>query len=161
MHLARQSLMGLAVFFVVACSQSDRPDPVPIEIPDYFVCIQDYSGDVEIMGAAIDRGDPDAILCGLGFEWGRGIESAEVILLYRYYRATGKEPVGLDERIRRQTRKDLAIRLVRAHADSPELTLFPFDSRGCPIYDEIATELLLRAEPGDDMRCMPRRGWWR
>jgi hypothetical protein len=160
-NVSRQSLVILALFLVLGCGERDRPDPVPIEIPDYFVCIQDYSGDVEIMGAAIDRGDPDAILCGLGFEWGRGIESAEVSLLYRYYRATGEEPVGLDERIRRRARNDLAIRLEIAHADSPELTPFPFDSRGCPIYDEIATELLLRVEPGDDMRCMPRRGWWR
>lgn len=160
MHLSKQSLMSLAVLFVVACSQSERPEPVPIEISDYFVCIQDYSGDVEIMGAAIDRGDPDAILCGLGFEWGRGIESAELTLLYRYYRATGEEPVGLDERIRRQVRNDLAIRLEIVHDMSPEPTPFPFDSRGCPVYDEIATELLLRVELGDDRRCLPRRWRW-
>ena len=157
MKVSRQSLVILALFFVLGCGERDRPDPVPIEIPDYFVCIQDYSGDVEIMGAAIDRGDPDAILCGLGFEWGRGIESAELTLLYRYYRATGEEAAGLDERIRRQVRNDLAIRLEIVHDMSLELTSFPFDSRGCPIYDEIATELLLRAKPGADLRCVPQR----
>ncbi len=161
MHLSRQGLMSLTALLVAACGQTERPEPIPIEIPDYFVCIQNYSGDVEIMGATIDRGDPDAILCGLGFEWGRGLEVAELTLLYRYYRATGQEPVGLDERIRRQVRNELAVRLEIAHDLSPELTPFPFDSQGCPVYDEVAIELLLRVQPDGQMRCNPRRRWWR
>ena len=161
MHLSKQSLMSLAVFFVVAWSQSERPKPVPIEIPDYFVCIQNYPGGAAQMHNAIDRGDPDAILCGLGFEWGRGIESAEMQLLYRYYRATGMEPEGLDERIRRIDRRQLYLRLLNWHDFSPELTMFEIDARRCPIFDDIATELLLRAEPSENMRCLPRRGWQR
>jgi hypothetical protein len=111
------------------------------------------------MADAVDEGDLDAIVCTLALYEGRYVESHRRELLYRYYRAIGREPEGLDASIRQLDRQDLAIFLLNTHDFSPELEIFDTDSRGCPVYDPIARDLLMRVEAPDDTHCLPRR--WR
>ena len=145
-----------------ACSQPQASTtPEPIILPDWRACLETYDGDPDQMLAAIDRGDPDAMLCSLALDEGRGFESYKRELLYRYYRATGREPEGLDASIRQLDRQELAIFLLNTHDFSPELEMFESDSRGCPVYDPIARDLLMRVETPEDTHCLPRRWrWW-
>ncbi len=149
------------MLFACACSQPQPAAPEPINLPHWRVCPETYDGDPDQMLAAIDRGDPDAMLCSLAQDEGRGLESYERELLYRYYRATGREPEGLDASIRQLDRQDLAIFLLNTHDFSPELKMFDTDSRGCPVYDPVARELLMRVQTPDDTHCLPRRWGWR
>ena len=149
------------MLFACACSQPQPAAPEPINLPHWRVCLETYDGDPDHMLAAIDRGDPDAMLCSLALDEGRELESYERELLYRYYRATGREPEGLDASIRQLDRQDLAASLRTIHRFSPELEMFDTDSRGCPVYDPIARELLMRVEAPGDTHCLPRRWGWR
>ncbi len=169
MHKSIQIGCVLSMACMTACSEPERPPPVPIEIPDALECIEDYAdnddrnptSDIKNLWAAIDHGNPDAMLCSLGIGGGREETRDQIEMLYRWYRATGREPEGLGERIQGLNRSELGSLLRMAHEFNPELEPFKSDRRGCPIYDEIATELLLRVENGGwDQRCLPRRGWW-
>ena len=113
------------------------------------------------MADAVDEGDPDAIVCTLALHEARYVESHRRELLYRYYRATGREPAGLDASIRQLDRQELAASLRTIHRFSPELDAFEANGRGCPVYDPIARDLLMRVEAPDDAHCLPRRRWWR
>lgn len=144
-----------------ACSQPQPAAPEPIVLPHWRACLELYGGDVHQMADAVDEGDPDAIVCTLALHEGRYVESHRRELLYRYYRATGREPEGLDTSIRQLDRQDLAASLRTIHRFSPELEMFDTDSRGCPVYDPIARELLMRVQTPDDTHCLPRRWGWR
>ena len=162
MRLLRAITAGSLLLFACACSQPQASTtPEQITLPHWRACLETYDGDPDHMLAAIDRGDPDAMLCSLALDEGRELESYERELLYRYYRATGREPEGLDASIRQLDRQDLAANLRTIHRFSPELEMFDTDSRGCPVYDPIARELLMRVEAPDDTHCLPRRWGWR
>lgn len=147
----------VAALGLAACSEGERTRPVAVEIPSYSACLQDYPGNPDVLQASIDLRNPNAILCGLAFSAGMDLNRHDLRLLYRYYRATRCKPEALGAHIRQLDRGELAIRLSAARADSPELTLFDADGRGCPAYDETALDLLMRLKPGEDMRCAPRR----
>jgi hypothetical protein len=150
------------LLFAGACSQPQASTtPEPIILPDWRACLETYGGDVHQMADAVDEGDPDAIVCTLALHEGRYVESHRRELLYRYYRATGREPEGLDASIRQLDRQDLAIILLNTHDFSPELEMFDTDSRGCPVYNPIARELFMRVDAPEDRRCLPRRWGWR
>ncbi|WP_375547772.1 hypothetical protein ABWI01_08655 [Oceanicaulis alexandrii] len=145
-----------------ACSQPQaRTTPEQITLPHWRACLETYDRDVHQMADAVDEGDPDAIVCTLALHEGRYVESHRRELLYRYYRATGREPEGLDASIRKLDRQDLAASLRTIHRFSPELDMFELDFRGCPVYDPVARDLLMRVEAPDDTHCLPRRWrWW-
>ena len=143
-----------------ACSQAEPVAPEQITLPYWRACLEAYDSDPDQMLSAIDQGDPDAMLCSLALDEGRGLESYERELLYRYYRATGREPEGLDASIRQLDRQELAIFLLNTHDFSPELDMFDTDFRNCPVYDPVARELLLRVEAPEGRRCLPRRWGW-
>lgn len=155
------ALAVLVMLGLSACSEPERAEPVVLELPRFSECLKDYGGDNSQLDAAIDRGKPDAIVCALGYSQGLGMAYHDIKLLYRYYRATGREPERLDRLIRSLDRYDLALSLWATHEDSPELTPFARDRRGCPVYDPIALELIMRVEMGEETRCVPRRRWWR
>ena len=162
MRLLRAITAGSLLLLACACSQPQASTtPEPIILPHWRACLETYDGDPDQMLTAIDRGDPDAMLCSLALDEGRELESYERELLYRYYRATGREPEGLDASIRQLDRQELAASLRTIHRFSPELEMFDTDSRGCPVYDPIARELLMRVEAPDDTPCLPRRWGWR
>ena len=144
-----------------ACSQAQPDPPEQLTLPYWRDCLESYGGDVHDMADAVDEGDADAIVCTLALHEGRYVESHRRELLYRYYRATGREPEGLDASIRLLDRQELAIFLLNTHDFSPELDMFDTDFRNCPIYDPIARQLLLRVEAPEDRRCLPRRWGWR
>lgn len=144
-----------------ACSQAEPVAPEQITLPYWRDCLESFGNDVHQMANAVDKGDPDAIVCTLALHEGRYVESHRRELLYRYYRATGREPEGLDASIRQLDRQELAASIRTIHRFSPELEVFESDVRGCPIYDPITRQLLLRVEAPEDTRCLPRRWDWR
>jgi hypothetical protein len=116
MRLLRAITAGSLLLLACACSQPQASTtPEQITLPHWRACLETYDGDPDHMLAAIDRGDPDAMLCSLALDEGRELESYERELLYRYYRATGREPEGLDASIRQLDRQDLAANLRTIH----------------------------------------------
>ncbi len=155
---------GLVLVSIAACTRSEPAATIRLTVPDSLECMRDYSyreGEdpapaIELMHAAVDRGEPQAILCRLSFTVGRGRDYTEFQLLYRYYRATGLVPERLDERARSMDRDELANRILGTHRFSPELSMFGYNIWNCRAYDAMAVDLLLRAPPGADMTCLPR-----
>lgn len=160
---------ALSLTLVPGCSEPTPRETVRLEFPDPMECLMeysdgtdgDYSDEVEALAAAIDRGDPEAMLCSLAMDNGRDTPYANFGMLYRYYRATGREPERLNSYLVDFDRETLSYQLMNLHDFSPELTMFETDFFGCRKYDPVALELLMRVEPGEDMRCLPPRWWLR
>jgi hypothetical protein len=156
---------GLFLSLLAACSQPDERETVRLDLPDPMVCLQDYSYErhddpapaIELMHAAVDQGDPAAMLCRLAFNVDRGHDYIEFQLLYRYYRAANLLPERLEKRVRAMDRDAVSIDIFITHRHSPELAELERGFWNCLEYDAMATELLLRAPPGGDMSCLPRR----
>ena len=144
-----------------ACGAAEPAEPEPLDLPDWEVCLADWGGDIQRMLDAVDRGEEAAIICDLAVSAWREPDRATFVSLYRLYRLRGREPEGLDALARELERDMLAARLLNIHAFSAELEEVDRGFWGCPDYDPVARELILRAEPGGDMVCVPRRwGFW-
>jgi hypothetical protein len=161
---------GLVLSLLAACSPPDERETVRLDLPDPVVCIRDYSPpgendpatQVDNLLDATRRADtlePDALICLLALYEGRG-HHAEFETVYRYYRATGREPERLNSYLTDLDRVTLATDLRIFHNSSPELAPFKYDFFGCARYDDVATELLIRVEPGEHRRCLPPRWLW-
>ena len=145
------------VMVAAACAESERSEPVPLELPHWSDCADSYGGDIDARFEARARGEEFAILCALAIDEGRDLPSADLQNLYRIYRIRGREPERLDALVRQFDRREVWAMLLNTHDFSGELDPVRFDYWGCPDFDPIARELLLRAEPGENMDCVPRR----
>ena len=141
---------------IAACSEAPRGEPAPLDLPDWRVCIEDYGGSGARLHEAKVRGEEAAMLCTLALIEGPGRDAEKLELLYRLYRMRGVEPEGLDARARAMDRQELAAWLRIFHRFSPELSLFESGMFGCPQYDAVARDLILRARPSEDRHCLPR-----
>lgn len=165
MSIRRLIASGLILSLVAACAPPEPAETVRLDVPDSLECLQDYSyvldedprPAVEAMHVAGDRGDPLALLCRLSFNVNRGRDYTEFELLYRYFRATGMVPERLDKQVRAMDRDAVSLYISMTHRYSPGLAELEYDFWGCLQYDAMATDLLLRALPGGDMGCLPRR----
>ena len=153
---ASPSVIIAAALIAAACSEAPRGEPEPLDLPDWQVCMEDYGGSGARLNEAKVRGDEAAMLCTLALIEGPGRDGEKLRLLYRLYRMREVEPEGLDARVRAMDRQELAARLRNAHMFSPELSSFESGMFGCPRYDPIARDLILRARPSEDMSCLPR-----
>ncbi len=150
-------IIALAAPIAAACSQAPRGEPAPLDLPDWRVCIEDYDGSGARLHEATTRGEEAAMLCSLAVIEGAGREDDELELLYGLYRLRGEEPAGLDVLVRRKDRREFATDLRLWHRFSPFLEpVPPHPLTGCPRYDPIARELILRAGPSEETRCLPR-----
>ncbi|MGJ3231826.1 MAG: hypothetical protein ACFE0P_08510 [Oceanicaulis sp.] len=147
----------LGTLSLFACSESLRPAAEPLDLPHWRECAESYGGDVDARFEAKDRGEEFAILCALSIDEGRDLPRSDLKNLYRIYRIRGREPEGLDALVRRFNRASVASMVRVAHDSAGELDVFERTRRGCTKYDPVARELILRAEPGGDMFCIPRR----
>ena len=119
--------------------------------------MESYGGDIDARFEAYGRGEEFAILCALSNDEGRDLPGADLQNLYRIYRIRGREPERLDELVRRFDRSEVWAMLLNTHDFSGELEAVESDFWGCPNFDPIAREFLLRAKPGGHMECVPRR----
>ena len=140
-----------------ACTEPEPASPQALDLPDWETCLDEFGGDIHQLLDAVDRGEEAAMLCNLATRYWRDDDEVKFELLYRLYRLRGREPEGLDAMVRALDRRQVATRLGIVHMFSAELVPFESDPRGCPDYDPVARELILRAEPGGDMVCVPRR----
>lgn len=151
-------LAASAVLSSLACDakdiRQDRAVSDPLSIP-LSECLERYRENEDI-GAAIEAGDTHAIRCMLVIQEGSRPDDS-FRLRYFLYRLEGVEPEGLDEIVRDMDRRSLAAKLGNEHMFTGFLEPFGFDRRGCPLYDPVARELLLRARPPEeDDPCLPR-----
>ena len=157
----RLAVIALAALIAAACSEAPRGEPVEIVLPDWSKCMAGFDNDVDALFQAIDSGDPDAMLCSLALDQGRGLERYEREMLYRWYRATGREPAGLQESISGLSPHELALHLDVIHEGSPELDPFEIGFwGGCTVYDPVALELIRRLQNACAESCAvdpPRR----
>ncbi|MFP4519125.1 MAG: hypothetical protein ACLFQ5_06695 [Oceanicaulis sp.] len=151
------AVIFIGVLSLGACSDTRRSEPEPLELPHWRECMESYGGDIDARFEAYDRGEEFAILCALSIDEGRDLPRADLENLYRLYRLRGREPEGLDALVRRYDRATVASLIRSRHRFSGELDPFENTRSGCPKYDPVARELILRAEPGGDMFCVPRR----
>lgn len=98
----------IGVLSLGACSEMRRSEPEPVELPHWRECTQRSGGDVDALFKANDRGEAFAILCGLALDEGPDLPRADFKNLYRLYRIGGREPEGLDERVRRFDRTEVS-----------------------------------------------------
>jgi hypothetical protein len=156
-------ITGLRIFGLLAaltlwsCSEKPRSETERLELPDWRVCADSYGGDMDAHFEARQRGQEFAILCALTIDDGRNLPRADLKNLYRIYRIRGREPERLDALVRQFDRSEVWAMLLNTHYFSGELDPVESDYWGCPDFDPIARELLLRAEPGENMDCVPRR----
>ncbi len=147
----------LAALTAAACSEAPRGEPAPLDLPDWRVCIEDYDGSGARLHEATTRGEEAAMLCSLAVIEGAGREDDELELLYGLYRLRGEEPAGLDVLVRRRDRQELATWLGIWHQFNPYLEpIPPHPLTGCPRYDAVTRDLILRARPSEETRCLPR-----
>jgi hypothetical protein len=155
---AKTGPLALAITIAcTACTEAQPHQPEPLDLPDWEACVAGYGGDIHQVLDAVERGAPAAMLCELAVTAWREPDSRRFELLYRLYRLRGREPEGLDAMVRTMDRREVATRLGIIHRFSAELEAFEFGYWGCTAYDPVARELILRAEPGGDMECVPRR----
>lgn len=137
----------------VQVAEPSRPISDPLSIP-LSECLERYHENEDI-GAAIEAGDTHVIRCMLVIQEGSRPDDS-FRLRYFLYRLEGVEPEGLDEIVRDMDRRSLAAKLGNEHMFTGFLEPFGFDRRGCPSYDPVARELLLRARPPEeDDPCLP------
>lgn len=168
MRVGKLIVGALSLTLVPGCGGPTPRETVRLELPDPMECMRDYSppGEddpatlVDSLWDATERAEPAAFICSLALREGRG-RYGEFEMLYRYYRATGKEPERLNSHLVDLDRETLSYRLMNLHDFSAELTMFETDYFGCRTYDDVATELLMRVDPGEDMSCLPPRWLWR
>jgi len=146
-----------AGLILCACSETSRAAPERLELPHWRDCADSYGGDIDAQFEARQRGEEFAILCALTIDEGRDLPRADLENLYRIYRIRGREPERLDALVRRYDRSELWAMLLNIHDYSDELEPVRRNLWGCPDFDPITRELLLRAEPGENMECVPRR----
>ncbi len=156
----RLVIIALAALTAAACSEAPRGEPVEVVLPDWSKCMAGFDNDVDALFQAIDQGDPDAMLCSLALDEGRGLERDEREMLYRWYRATGQEPSGLHESISRLSPHELAVHLDSIHRWSAELDPFEIGFwGGCTVYDPVALELIRRVQNACAESCAVDRPW--
>ncbi|XBQ17130.1 MAG: hypothetical protein ABL308_04450 [Oceanicaulis sp.] len=150
-------MSAMLALAVAACSPAARPEPEPLELPHWRECMDSYGGDIDARFEARARGEEFAILCSLAIDEGRDLPRSDFRSLYRIYRIRGREPERLDALARRFDRSSVAAMVRSTHTFSGELEAFEQDFWGCPAYDPVARELILRAEITEPEECLPRR----
>ncbi len=147
----------IALVTLAACGEDTAPPVRTLSLPEWDDCRDIYTSE-ERVEAVMVRGDTQAARCGLALFGPDAPEPMRFEAYYLIYRLDGFEPEGLDALARAMDREHLAARLRNIHDFTVPLAPFPepWWALGCPVYDALARELLLRARPSEDMECLPR-----